>query len=286
MRICGSFWKWRRRRGSGCSPPRPRRPGSCCRPCRSRSCRPAAACGCWPAGRPARCHLEAVFLVGAVGDGLVVAAVLGLGEPVGAELDLGQLLLRAGATRRRALRKAAMPPPCASRVFICPLPLRSCPVEIADRAELAFLRARDAPRHWQAFVPRTEAHASGAPPMLRTSGDVVRDRVLPDAHSHAHPSIRPPFARYSHGGRGAGRRPAVFASGQLGIDARRRTSPTMPARRPSSASGRSARSCAAAGMDFADIVRINAFVTDREHLQALHGRARPLRRRRRRRPRP
>ena len=33
-------------------------------------------------------HVEAVFRVGAVGDRLIIAAVLGLGEPVGAERDL------------------------------------------------------------------------------------------------------------------------------------------------------------------------------------------------------
>ncbi len=33
-------------------------------------------------------HVEAVFGVGAVRDGLIIAAMLGLGEPVGAERDL------------------------------------------------------------------------------------------------------------------------------------------------------------------------------------------------------
>jgi hypothetical protein len=39
-------------------------------------------------------HVEAVFLVSAVGEGLVEAAMLGLGEPVGAEGDLGEAAAR------------------------------------------------------------------------------------------------------------------------------------------------------------------------------------------------
>ena len=60
----------------------------------------AAARG-WPCGRPDDGHLEAVLLVGAVGDRLVEAAMLGLGDPVGAEDDLVQRHRPAGERDRK-----------------------------------------------------------------------------------------------------------------------------------------------------------------------------------------
>jgi 2-iminobutanoate/2-iminopropanoate deaminase len=78
-------------------------------------------------------------------------------------------------------------------------------------------------------------------------------------------SIHPPFSAYSHGvAIEAGMR-IVFCSGQLGIDAGGNI--------PSDCEGQ-ARLCfdniaavlGEAGMDLSDIVRINAFVTGREHL--------------------
>ena len=78
-------------------------------------------------------------------------------------------------------------------------------------------------------------------------------------------SIRAPFARYSHGVEvGAGNR-LVFCSGQLGIAADESVPPDTAAQ---------TRLCfesirailAEAGMTLADIVRINAYVTGREHL--------------------
>ena len=57
-------------------------------------------------------HVEAVFPVGAVGDRLIEAAMLGLGDPVGAERDLVELLgeggrgeSRKGGGRERAARQ-------------------------------------------------------------------------------------------------------------------------------------------------------------------------------------
>ena len=81
------------------------------------------------------------------------------------------------------------------------------------------------------------------------------------------PSIRPPFARYSHGIEVTpGKRLAVL-SGQLGV----RPDDTVP-----ESVGEQAELCFAniaailgeAGMSLADIVRINAYVTDRADMKA------------------
>ncbi len=77
--------------------------------------------------------------------------------------------------------------------------------------------------------------------------------------------IRPPFARYSHAVEVPPDHRLVFASGQLGI---------TPEDRVPEEAGAQADLCfqaigailAEAGMGFEDIVRINAFVTDRAHL--------------------
>lgn len=83
---------------------------------------------------------------------------------------------------------------------------------------------------------------------------------------HLTPStIRKPFARYSHGVEVPADHRIVFASGQLGISEDDKV--------PSDVEGQT-RLCfenirailAVAGMDFADLVRINAYVTGREHL--------------------
>ncbi len=80
-------------------------------------------------------------------------------------------------------------------------------------------------------------------------------------------TIHPPFARYAHGVSVEAGSRLVFCSGQLGIDA--------AAVVPPDAFGQ-ARLCfaaiaailAEAGMGLADLVRINAYVTGREHLPA------------------
>jgi enamine deaminase RidA (YjgF/YER057c/UK114 family) len=80
------------------------------------------------------------------------------------------------------------------------------------------------------------------------------------------PTIRPPFARYSHGIVVPAGARLLFASGQLGI--------ATDDRVPEDA-GAQAELCftavgeilKAAGMDFGDLVRINAFVTDRAFLK-------------------
>jgi 2-iminobutanoate/2-iminopropanoate deaminase len=79
-------------------------------------------------------------------------------------------------------------------------------------------------------------------------------------------TIRAPFARYSHGIEVPAGYRLLFVSGQLGIGA----DDTIP-----KDTAAQARLCFSnieavlreAGMQLADIVRINAYVTGREHLQ-------------------
>jgi 2-iminobutanoate/2-iminopropanoate deaminase len=79
------------------------------------------------------------------------------------------------------------------------------------------------------------------------------------------PSIRPPFARYSHGiAVPAGHR-LVFVSGQLGAAA----DGTIPVDCEAQADlgfANIAAILAEDGMTLADIVRLNAYVTDRAHM--------------------
>jgi len=81
----------------------------------------------------------------------------------------------------------------------------------------------------------------------------------------APPSIRPPFARYSHGVEVMAGARLVFCSGQLGVKA----DDAVP-----EDAGAQAELCfaniaailAEAGMTLSDVVRINAYVTDRAHM--------------------
>ncbi|WP_417694328.1 RidA family protein [Roseibium sp.] len=78
-------------------------------------------------------------------------------------------------------------------------------------------------------------------------------------------SVRAPFARYSHGMEVPAGHRLVFTSGQLGI--------TVDDQIPQGVEAQT-RVCfenireilAEAGMDFSDLVRINAYVTGREHM--------------------
>jgi enamine deaminase RidA (YjgF/YER057c/UK114 family) len=80
-------------------------------------------------------------------------------------------------------------------------------------------------------------------------------------------TIRPPFARYSHGVEVPAGARLVFASGQLGIA----PDETIP-----EDAGAQAKLCftaieailAQAGMNLTHLVRINAYVTDRAHMRA------------------
>jgi enamine deaminase RidA (YjgF/YER057c/UK114 family) len=78
--------------------------------------------------------------------------------------------------------------------------------------------------------------------------------------------IRPPFARYSHGVEVPAEHRLILCSGQVGI---------APDERVPEDAGEQAELCfkniaailGEAGLTLADIVRLNAFVTDREHLR-------------------
>ena len=79
-------------------------------------------------------------------------------------------------------------------------------------------------------------------------------------------TIRAPFARYSHAIEIAGADRLVFCSGQLGVDPDETVPPTVEGQ---------AERCfenirailGEAGLTMADIVRINAYVTGREHMK-------------------
>ncbi len=81
----------------------------------------------------------------------------------------------------------------------------------------------------------------------------------------APPSLHPPFARYAHGvAIPAGAR-TVFCSGQLGI-APDGTVPPDVERQAALCFDAIAAILAEAGLGLADIVRVNAYVTAREHM--------------------
>ncbi|MCP8884390.1 RidA family protein [Devosia sp. XJ19-1] len=83
-------------------------------------------------------------------------------------------------------------------------------------------------------------------------------------------SIHPPFAPYSHGVVVPAGQQMVFCSGQLGIDA----SGKVPADCASQAGlcfDNIVAILAEAGLGLEHIVRINAYVTGREHLAAYMG---------------
>lgn len=82
----------------------------------------------------------------------------------------------------------------------------------------------------------------------------------------APPSIRPPFARYSHAIEVAAGSRLVFVSGQLGVN----PDDAVPATVEEQAErcfANIAAILAEAGLGLADIVRIDAFVTAREHMK-------------------
>jgi enamine deaminase RidA (YjgF/YER057c/UK114 family) len=97
---------------------------------------------------------------------------------------------------------------------------------------------------------------------------MIAARFTSDRHvrSHTPPSIRPPFAAYSHGIEVPPGSRLLFTSGQLGI---------FPDDRIPDDAGEQADLCfralgeilGSAGMSFGDVVRINAFVTDRAYLK-------------------
>ena len=81
----------------------------------------------------------------------------------------------------------------------------------------------------------------------------------------APPSIRPPFARYSHAVEVAAGSRLVFVSGQLGANPDDTVPPGVEAQ-AERCFANVAAILAEAGLALADIVRIDAFVTAREHM--------------------
>lgn len=77
--------------------------------------------------------------------------------------------------------------------------------------------------------------------------------------------IRPPFGRYSHGVVSVGPGRMVFCSGQLGI-APDDAVPDTVVGQAEVCFGNIAAILAEAGLGLGDIVRLNAFVTRREHM--------------------
>jgi 2-iminobutanoate/2-iminopropanoate deaminase len=84
------------------------------------------------------------------------------------------------------------------------------------------------------------------------------DRLAP-------PSLHPPFARYAHGVAVPAGARSVFCSGQLGI-APDGTVPPDVEGQAEICFANIASILAEAGMTLADIVRVNAYVTDRRHM--------------------
>jgi enamine deaminase RidA (YjgF/YER057c/UK114 family) len=80
-------------------------------------------------------------------------------------------------------------------------------------------------------------------------------------------SIKPPFARYSHGVEIPAGKRLVLCSGQLGIGADDHV-PEDAGAQTELCFRNIAAILSEAGLTLNDIVRINAFVTDRAHLQA------------------
>jgi 2-iminobutanoate/2-iminopropanoate deaminase len=78
-------------------------------------------------------------------------------------------------------------------------------------------------------------------------------------------SIAPPFARYSHAVEIPAGHRLVVCSGQLGIDSQGDVPPDVEGQ-TRLCFANIAAILAEAGMNLSDIVRINAFVTGREHL--------------------
>ena len=79
-------------------------------------------------------------------------------------------------------------------------------------------------------------------------------------------AIRPPFARYSHGVEVPAGKRLVLTSGQLGIGADE-TIPDDAGAQAELCFANIAAILAEAGMTLADVVRINAYVTDRSHMR-------------------
>jgi enamine deaminase RidA (YjgF/YER057c/UK114 family) len=83
---------------------------------------------------------------------------------------------------------------------------------------------------------------------------------------HTPASLHPPFAKYNHGMEVTAGKRLLFVSGQLGIT-KEKTVPEDAAGQADLCFQAIGAILASAGMGFGDIVRINAFVTDRAYLK-------------------
>ena len=85
-------------------------------------------------------------------------------------------------------------------------------------------------------------------------------------HSYFTPSnIHPPFARYSHGVMVHANSDILFCSGQLGIG-QDQVIPEQVGEQAAICFNNISQILAAAGMTVSDIVRLNAYLTDREYM--------------------
>jgi enamine deaminase RidA (YjgF/YER057c/UK114 family) len=108
-------------------------------------------------------------------------------------------------------------------------------------------------------------HSDLEPIRVRALGSAQGDHAM---LKHLKPAtIRPPFARYSHGVEVPPGKRLVLCSGQLGIRADESV-PDDAGAQTDLCFANIAAILAEAGLGLRDIVRINAFVTGREHLQA------------------
>ena len=125
-------------------------------------------------------HVEAAGGIGAVGDRLVVAAMLGLGEPVGAEGDL--------FVRRRAKRAGGKQRDRAAEIFSFPF----------IDTTLCLLRRvmRRARHHW--FKKQDTCHRPGAPACSRDSRLRRPDAVMLSGRHRAYFLDACPQSRRRH----------------------------------------------------------------------------------------
>ena len=96
--------------------------------------------------------------------------------------------------------------------------------------------------------------------------DPASEASLPALRRLDPAGIHPPFARYAHGVEIPAGARLVLCSGQLGLTADAEV-PTSVEAQAALCFEAVAAILAEAGMDLVDVVRVNAFVTGREHLK-------------------
>ena len=89
--------------------------------------------------------------------------------------------------------------------------------------------------------------------------------MMPMLERLSPPTLHPPFARYAHGVAAPAGARFAFCSGQLGIAADG-TVPEGAEEQAALCFANIAAILAEAGMDLSDLLRVNAYVTAREHM--------------------